>query len=66
MNTIARKKKMLDNGDNNRKLAQYLGISESTLSCKLHENGASFRKAEISRIISKYQLSGEEIKSIFF
>ena len=66
MNTIALKKKMLDNGDNNRKLAKYLGISESTFSCKMHENGASFRKAEISQIIRKYDLSGEEVKSIFF
>jgi DNA-binding Xre family transcriptional regulator len=66
MNAIELKKKMLDNGDNNRKLAKYLGISESTLSCKIHENGASFRKAEISKIISRYDLSGEDVSNIFF
>lgn len=66
MNTVALKKKMLDHGDNNRKLAKYLGISESTLSCKMHERGAVFRKAEISQIVSRYNLSGEEIGKIFF
>lgn len=66
MDAIALKKKMLEHGDTGRKLAKSLGITESTLSCKLHERNAAFRKCEISKIIRRYNLTCEEIQEIFF
>lgn len=66
MNTNELKKVMLDNGDTSRVLAEYLGMAESTFSCKLHERGAAFRKQEIQKIIDRYGLSSEQIITIFF
>ncbi len=66
MNVVELKKVMLDNGDNNRSLAEFLNVRQSTFSSKLHENGAAFRKSEIQQIINKYDLSAEQIKNIFF
>ena len=66
MNAVELKKVMLDNGDNNRSLAEFLNVKQSTFSSKLHENGASFRKSEIQQIVNRYNLSAEQIKNIFF
>lgn len=66
MNVVELKKVMLDNGDNNRSLAEFLNVRQSTFSSKLHENGATFRKSEIQQIINRYDLSAEQIKNIFF
>ena len=66
MNAVEFKKVMLDNGDNNRSLAEFLNMKQSTFSSKLHENGAAFRKKEIQQIVNKYNLSAEQIKKIFF
>lgn len=66
MNAVELKKVMLDNGDSNRSLAEFLNVKQSTFSSKLHENGAAFRKKEIQQIINKYNLTAEQIKNIFF
>lgn len=66
MNTTELKKTMLDHGDTNKMLADYLGMAESTFSSKLHERGASFRKREIQSIIDRYNLSSEQAMAIFF
>lgn len=66
MNAVELKKVMLDNGDNNRSLAEFLDVSQSTFSSKLHENGATFKKSEIQQIVYRYNLSAEQIKNIFF
>ena len=66
MNTHELKKVMLDYGDSNKALADFLGMAESTFSSKLHENGAAFRKREMKKIIERYKLSAEQIKLIFF
>ena len=66
MNSTELKKVMLDNGDNNKSLAEFLKIKQSTFSSKLHENGAAFRKSEIHKIVKRYNLSAEQIKTIFF
>ena len=66
MNTNELKKVMLDYGDSNKALADFLGMAESTFSSKLHENGAAFRKREMKKIIERYKLSAEQIKLIFF
>lgn len=66
MNAVELKKVMLDNGDNSRSLAERLNMAQSTFSSKLHENGASFRKSEIQKIVNHYNLDAEQIKTIFF
>ncbi len=66
MNVVELKKVMLDNGDNNRSLAEFLNVKQSTFSSKLHEKGSAFRKCEIQQIATRYNLSGEQIKTIFF
>ena len=66
MNSIELKKVMLDNGDNNKSLAEFLNIRQSTFSSKLHEKGAAFRKNEIQQIIRRYNLGADQIKKIFF
>ena len=66
MNAVELKKVMLDNGDNNRSLSEFLNMQQSTFSSKLHENGAAFRKSEIQQIVNRYKLNAEQIKTIFF
>ena len=58
---------MVLNGDNNTDLAEYLGISTSTLSCKMNEtNGAEFNQSEIRKIKTRYKLTPEQVDQIFF
>ncbi|HFE9852753.1 TPA: XRE family transcriptional regulator [Enterococcus faecalis] len=58
---------LLKNDDNQGTLANYLGISEQTLSKKINEReGAEFSQTEIRLIKDKYQLTAEEVDGIFF
>ena len=57
---------MVLHGDTNRDLAEYLGISEQSVSNKINENGTEFKQGEIARIKTKYNLSSEQIDTIFF
>ncbi|EAD0738624.1 XRE family transcriptional regulator [Listeria monocytogenes] len=58
---------LLANDDNQGTLANYLGISEQTLSKKINEReGAEFSQTEIRLIKDKYQLTAEEVDDIFF
>lgn len=57
---------MVLHGDTNKDLADYLGISEQSVSNKINENGTEFKQGEISRIKSKYNLTSEQVDSIFF
>ena len=55
------------NGDNDGKLAEYLGLSRSRFSAKINETGgADFNQGEISKIKQRYNLTADEIDSIFF
>ena len=55
------------NGDNDGKLAEYLGLSRSRFSAKINETGsAKFNQGEISKIKQRYNLTADEIDSIFF
>lgn len=52
-------------GDTQTTLAEYLGISEASLSNKV--NGKTeFVQSEISTIASRYDLSPSEVTEIFF
>ena len=57
---------MLLNGDTNKTLAEYLGISEQSVSKKINETGTEFKQGEISMIKKRYSLTGDQIDSIFF
>lgn len=58
---------LLDNDDNQGKLALYLGISQQTLSKKLNErHGSEFSQTEIKMIKEKYNLTAEQVDNIFF
>lgn len=52
-------------GDTQSKLARMLGMTESTLSWKINGK-AEFKQSEIKAIADRYDLTGEEIKSMFF
>ena len=57
---------MAFHGDTNKDLAQFLGISEQSVSCKINENGTEFKQGEMSKIKDRYKLSPEEVDEIFF
>ena len=52
-------------GDTQNGLARVLGISKSTMSWKMNGR-ANFTQAEIKTIAKRYNLTGEEIKYMFF
>lgn len=57
---------MVLHGDTNKELAEYLGISEQSLSAKINENGTEFKQGEIAKISTRYHLSAEQVRQIFF
>ncbi|KRM95984.1 hypothetical protein FC19_GL001467 [Liquorilactobacillus aquaticus DSM 21051] len=58
---------MILHGDNQKKLASYLGISQQRFSAKINEkNGAEFSKSEMTLIKEKYHLTATQINDIFF
>ena len=57
---------MVLHGDTNKDLAEYLGISEQSVSNKINENGTEFKQGEISKIKARYNLTSEQVDRIFF
>lgn len=57
---------MVLNGDTNATLAEFLGISEQSVSNKINENGTEFKQGEIAKIKARYNLSSEKVDEIFF
>ena len=53
-------------GDTNASLAEYLGITEQSVSNKINENGTEFKQGEIFKIKAKYGLDSEMVDRIFF
>ena len=53
-------------GDTGATLANYLGITRSTFSLKLNENGTEFTQSEIAKLKERYNLNAEQLDSIFF
>lgn len=66
MNKAKLKSVMALHGDTNKDLAELLGISEQSISCKINENGTEFKQGEIAKIKDKYCLSPAEVDAIFF
>lgn len=57
---------MVLHGDTNKDLAEMLGISEQSVSGKINENGTEFKQGEIAKIKDRYNLTPEQVESIFF
>ena len=57
---------MVLNGDTNATLAEYLGISEQSVSNKINENGTEFKQGEIAMIKARYNLDSDLVDRIFF
>ena len=57
---------MVLHGDTNKDLADYLGISEQSVSYKINENGTEFKQGEIRMIRSRYNLTADQVDRIFF
>ena len=66
MNKEKLKSVMALHGHKNKDLADLLGISEQSVSCKINENGTEFKQGEIRIIKDRYNLSPEEVDAIFF
>lgn len=57
---------MILNGDTNKDLADYLGITEQSVSNKINENGTEFKQGEIRLIRTRYNLTSDQVDRIFF
>jgi predicted transcriptional regulator len=53
-------------GETNKDLADLLGITEQSVSGKINEKGTEFKQGEIAKIKDHYNLSPEQVESIFF
>ncbi len=66
MNKALLRSIMFLHGDTNKTLAEFLGISETSVSNKINESGTEFKQCEISAIVDRYHLTAQQIKDIFF
>lgn len=57
---------MVLHGDTYKDLADYLGITEQSVSKKINENGSEFKLSEIRLIRCRYNLTSEQVDYIFF
>lgn len=53
-------------GDTNKDLADYLGITEQSVSNKINENGTEFKLGEMKLIKRRYKLTSDLVDRIFF
>ena len=65
MNIPLLKSKMALCGDNQTTLAEALDISKNSM-CFKFAGKTPFKRGEIEMIIKRYQLTGDEVKEIFF
>lgn len=66
MDAVLLRSLMVLHGDTNRDLADYLEISETSVSNKINERGTEFKQGEIAKIKARYELSPEQVEAIFF
>lgn len=66
MNSKLMRSVMLLNGDTNATLAEYLGITEQSVSNKINEKGTEFKQGEITKIKARYNLDCDMVDRIFF
>jgi DNA-binding XRE family transcriptional regulator len=66
MNANELRSVMALHGDTYKDLADFLEISETSFTNKINEKGTEFKYREIVKIKNKYNLSAEQVDSIFF
>lgn len=66
MNRTLLRSVMVLHGDTNKDLAEYLGITEQSISAKINETKTEFKQGEIAKIRDRYDLSADQIEAIFF
>lgn len=66
MNSKLMRSVMALNGDTNATLAEYLGITEQSVSNKINEKGTEFKQGEITKIKARYNLDCDMVDRIFF
>ena len=66
MNAKLLRSVMVLHGDTNATLAEFLGITEQSVSNKINENGTEFKQGEISKIKARYNLDSDMVDRIFF
>ena len=66
MNKALLRSIMVLHGDTNKTLADYLGISEASLSNKINEINTEFKQSEIAAIKKRYSLDDAQTSMIFF
>ena len=66
MNSKLLRSVMVLHGDTNATLAEFLGITEQSVSNKINENGTEFKQGEIAKIKARYNLDSDMIDRIFF
>ena len=66
MNAKLLRSVMLLHGDTVAALAEFLGISATSLSNKINEKGTEFKQGEIAKIKERYNLDHDMIDQIFF
>ena len=66
MNAKLLRSVMILHGDTNATLADYLGITEQSVSNKINENGTEFKQGEIAKIKARYNLDSDMVDRIFF
>lgn len=66
MNSKLLRSVMVLHGDTNKDLAEYLGITEQSVSAKINENNTEFKQGEIAKIRDRYGLDAEQVEAIFF
>lgn len=66
MNSRLLRSVMILHNDTNKTLADFLGISEVSVSNKINEVGTEFKQGEIALIKKRYNLTMEQVEEIFF
>ena len=55
------------NGDSQRELAKFLGLTEQTVTAKINEkNDSEFTQGEITMMKDRYHLTTDDVDAIFF
>jgi len=66
MNVPLLRSVMALHNDTNKDLANYLRITEQSLSNKINERDTEFKQGEIAAIKERYDLTAEQVEQIFF
>lgn len=66
MNSNLLRSVMALHGDTNVSLANFLGITEQSVSNKINEKGTEFKQGEICMIKARYNLDSDMVDRIFF